>query len=192
MSLAVPPPNRSRASSTNLRPALTINTLGRRRSSTSLVLPVLQSDTPTTPQPPAASSSPTPPPSQPSMFALIASKCIELLHVSKKHSIDWSTPSSPYASSDDDLVLPLSSSSQKTTFGDISDEKQSSRSHRSWLRTPAVGFFYPPWVIASRSHLSQDPCTCPVCRAPVPVIYSIGLFGFLLAPYLCRMAPHPL
>ncbi|KIM68778.1 hypothetical protein SCLCIDRAFT_105212 [Scleroderma citrinum Foug A] len=130
MSLAVPPPNRSRASSTNLRPALTINTLGRRRS-LSLALPVvLQGDenaSPLTPQPAAASSSPTPPVSQSSMFALIASKCIELLHVPREH--DWSTPSSPYASSVDDLVLPLSSSSQKTTFGDISNEKQSSKSH---------------------------------------------------------------
>jgi len=145
MSLAVPPPNRSRASSTNLRPALTINTLGRRRSSSLAKLPVvLQSDetsSPLTPQPAAAGNSPTPSVSQPSMFALIASKCIELLHVPREHPINWSTPSSPYASNDDDLVLPLSTSSQKTTFGDIANEKQSSKSHSLWLRTPAVSFF---------------------------------------------------
>lgn len=155
MSLAVPPPNRSRASSTNLRPALTINTLGRRRS-LSLALPVvLQGDenaSPLTPQPAAASSSPTPPVSQSSMFALIASKCIELLHVPREH--DWSTPSSPYASSVDDLVLPLSSSSQKTTFGDISNEKQSSKSHRLWLRTPAVSFFALILLDPSKPNLS--------------------------------------
>ncbi|KAL4076050.1 snare associated Golgi protein-domain-containing protein [Scleroderma yunnanense] len=137
MSLAVAPPNRSRASSTNLRPALTINTLGRRRSS-SLILPVPQSsENSTSARLVAPSNSPRSPHSQPSMFALIASKCIELLHVPREHLV-WSTPSSPYASSDDDLVLPLSASSQKTTFGDVASEKQSSKSHRLWLRTPAT------------------------------------------------------
>ncbi|KAG6331861.1 hypothetical protein ID866_7228 [Astraeus odoratus] len=66
------------------------------------------------------------------MFALIASKCIELLHVPRQHPINWSNPSSPYSSSDDDLVLPVSASSQKTVFSDASNEKQSSKSQ--WFR----------------------------------------------------------
>lgn len=142
MSLAVPPPNRHRASSTNVRPALTINTLGRRRS-LSLALPIQQSSEPSTPtaaHPAAASisTSSLSQPSQPSMLALLVSKCLELLHVPTQHSINWSTPSSPYSSSDDDLVLPLSASSQKATFGDLSNEKQTSKSHRLCLRTPTV------------------------------------------------------
>ncbi|KAI6047387.1 snare associated Golgi protein-domain-containing protein [Pisolithus marmoratus] len=146
MSLSVPPPSRHRASSTNVRPALTINTLGRRRSS-SLVLPVQQNSEPSTPTvdyPAAASifpdtrTSASPALSEPSMLSLLASKCFELLHVPTQHSISWSTPSSPYSSCDDDLVLPLSASSQKTTFGNVSNEKQTSKSHRLCLRTPAV------------------------------------------------------
>ncbi|KAI6035176.1 snare associated Golgi protein-domain-containing protein [Pisolithus orientalis] len=142
MSLAVPPPNRHRASSTNVRPALTINTLGRRRS-LSLALPIQQSSEPSTPtaaHPAAASisTSSLSQPSQPSMLGLLVSKCLELLHVPTQHSINWSTPSSPYSSSDDDLVLPLSASSQKATFGDVSNEKQTSKSHRLCLRTPTV------------------------------------------------------
>ncbi|KAI6105773.1 snare associated Golgi protein-domain-containing protein [Pisolithus sp. B1] len=146
MSLAVPPPNRHRASSTNVRPALTINTLGRRRSS-SLVLPVQQNSEPSTPTVdhlaaasifPALHVSASPPLSEPSMLSLLASKCFELLHVPTQHSINWSTPPSPYPSSDDDLVLPLSSSSQKTAFGDIFNEKQTSKSHRLCSRIPAM------------------------------------------------------
>ncbi|KAI6034274.1 snare associated Golgi protein-domain-containing protein [Pisolithus microcarpus] len=144
MSLAVPPPNRHRASSTNVRPALTISTLGRRRSS-SLVLPVQQNSEPSTPtvdHPTAASifsASHVSPSSlsEPSMLSLLASKCLELLHVPTQHSINWSTPSSPYPSSDDDLVLPLSSSSQKTAFDDVFTEKQTSKSHRLCSRIPA-------------------------------------------------------
>ncbi|KAF9226536.1 hypothetical protein BS17DRAFT_748364 [Gyrodon lividus] len=140
MSLVVPPPNRSRASSTSVRPPLSINTLGRRRSS-SLVLPVHQNSEPSSPvvfQPPddphsRTSSSAL---SQPSMFAVIASKCFDLLHVPKQHSINWSTPSSPHSIGEDDLVLPLSASSQ-STFGGLSNEKDP-KSHRWWAHTPAA------------------------------------------------------
>lgn len=123
MALVVPPPNRSRASSTCVRPALSINTLGRRRSS-SLVLPVQHSDPTSDTSHPAVhsphSSSVTT--SQPSMLSLIAAKCLEFLHVPKLHPSDFSTPSSPRSASDLDLVLPLSASSQ-STFSDILNEK---------------------------------------------------------------------
>jgi hypothetical protein len=133
MALVVPPPNRSRASSTCVRPALSINTLGRRRSS-SLVLPVQH----TAPAPdnsvvhslPSSSSVTT---SQPSMLSLVAEKCLEFLHVRKLHPSDYSTPSSP---SELDLVLPLSASSQ-TTFSDILNEKDAT-SHRWRPFQPAV------------------------------------------------------
>ncbi|KAH0839860.1 snare associated Golgi protein-domain-containing protein [Lanmaoa asiatica] len=124
MALVVPPPNRSRASSTCVRPALSINTLGRRRSS-SLVLPIQHTD----PTPDdslvhslSSSSSTT---SQSSMLSLIATKCLEFLHVPKLHPSDCSSPSSPHSASEVDLVLPLSASSQ-STFGDILNEKDAS------------------------------------------------------------------
>ncbi|KIK94697.1 hypothetical protein PAXRUDRAFT_142323 [Paxillus rubicundulus Ve08.2h10] len=138
MSLAVPPPSRSRASSTSVRPALSINTLGRRRSS-SLVFPAQQNSEPSSPavlRPHDQSNSRTPSPetlSHPSMFAVIASKCFDLLRVPKQHPINWSTPSSPHSVAEDDLVLPLSASSQ-TTFGDLSNAKES-KSQRWWIRT---------------------------------------------------------
>ncbi|KAG1752721.1 uncharacterized protein EDB91DRAFT_532319 [Suillus paluster] len=145
MSLIVPPPNRSRASSTNVRPALTINTLGRRRSS-SLVLPIQQSE-PSTPSTPSLVQShlepsqifASPEPSQkPSMFAVIASGCLDLLHVPNRHSINWSIPSSPQSTVQDEFVLPISASSQQTTFSDVFNEKDAPRTHARWWRAPSV------------------------------------------------------
>ncbi|KAG1815482.1 uncharacterized protein BJ212DRAFT_1272600 [Suillus subaureus] len=142
MSLAVPPPNRSRASSTNIRPALTINTLGRRRSS-SLVLPIQKSE-PSTPSVDSSHLKPSqllasPEPDQkPSMFAVIASTCLDLLHVPTAHSINWSTPSSPQSTVQDEFVLPISASSQQTTFGDIFNDQDAPRMHARWWRPPSV------------------------------------------------------
>lgn len=145
MSLAVPPPNRSRASSTNIRPALTINTLGRRRSS-SLVLPIQKSEpsTPSTPsldrshlEPSQLLASPEPD-QKPSMFAVIASTFLDLLHVPTSHSINWSTPSSPQSTVQDEFVLPISASSQQTTFGDIFNDQDAPHTHARWWRPPSV------------------------------------------------------
>lgn len=145
MSLAVPPPHRSRASSTNIRPALTINTLGRRRSS-SLVLPIQQSE-PSTPSTPSVDKShlepsqilASPQPDQKhSMFAVIASSFLDLLHVPTTHSINWSTPSSPQSTVHDEFVLPISASSQQTTFSDIFNDKDALRTHARWWRPPSV------------------------------------------------------
>jgi hypothetical protein len=113
-------PTRLRAHSTNLRPALSITT---RRRSTSLGPP--PDRTATTPP------SPIDNPSQPSMFAVVASRFLHLLHVSSKHSLHWSTPSSPNSSSDE-YVLPMSASSQQTSFGDVFGEKElSTATHAS-------------------------------------------------------------
>ena len=149
MALVVPPPsNRSRANSTCVRPALSINTLGRRRSS-SLVLPVQQPDTdvPTVgPSPPLAIS-------QPSMLSVIAAKCLELLHLAKLHPFVSSSPSSPH-SSDVDLVLPLSASSQ-STFGDVLSEKDGG-SYRWRPFHPSVSHALalsrPPYSSFSQAH----------------------------------------
>ncbi|KAG1866547.1 hypothetical protein DFJ58DRAFT_862446 [Suillus subalutaceus] len=143
MSLAVPPPNRSRASSTNIRPALTINTLGRRRSS-SLILPIQKSE-PSTPsledsshlEPSQLLASPEPD-QKPTMFAVIASTFLDLLHVPTAHSISWSTPSSPQSTVQDEFVLPISASSQQTTFGDISNDQNAPPTHARWWRPPSV------------------------------------------------------
>jgi hypothetical protein len=141
MSLAVPPPNRSRASSTNIRPALTINTLGRRRSS-SLVLPLQQSE-PSTPSTPQSHFEPTqiiasPEQAQRPMFTVIASGFLDLLHVPVRHPINWSTPSSPQSAVQDESLLPISASSQQTTFGDVYNEKDAPRTHAWWWRAPSV------------------------------------------------------
>ncbi|KAG0709706.1 snare associated Golgi protein-domain-containing protein [Suillus ampliporus] len=143
MSLSVPPPNRSRASSTNIRPALTINTLQGRRRSSSLVLPLLQSE-PSTPQVVQSHLEPSqlfasPESSQKhSMFAVIASGCLDLLHVPDRHSINWSTPSSPQSTVENEFVLPISASSQQTAFGDVFTEKDPPRTHAWWWRPPTV------------------------------------------------------
>ena len=82
-----PPPlkSRSRASSTSLRPAITIHTLGRRRSTSCL-----------------QQERPSPPSHESSMLVLFLSKLIHL------HGLSWSTPPSPTT---DDFILPLSDSS---------------------------------------------------------------------------------
>ncbi|KAF9464487.1 snare associated Golgi protein-domain-containing protein [Collybia nuda] len=120
-----PPPPQSlsphHTSSTNLRSALTFNSLGRRRSS-SFLQATLADDPP--PPPPAQDQSPplsiepitTSSPS-PSMLVIFASRFLEWMHVQPKHTFSWSTPSSP-RSSTDDYVLPLSASAHTTSFGD--------------------------------------------------------------------------
>lgn len=128
--------NRGRAHSTSLRPNLSIKTCGRRRSNS------FGGSTPEPSSPAHSVEQPVNHPtetniavvassessSRPNMFAIIASRCIELLHASPKHSLQWSTPSSP-RSSTDDYVLPISASSQQTTFGDVFSEKEVSTSH---------------------------------------------------------------
>ena len=142
----VPPstPNRHRAHSTNLRPALTISTLGRRRSTSLDQPPDLTSPPPsatstlvTSVQADAPQLSSPEPVSSPSMFAIIASRFLQALHVSPKHSTQWSIPSSP-RSSTDEYVLPMSASSQQTTFGDVFGEKELSTAHASNAWWPSV------------------------------------------------------
>ncbi|EIW82135.1 hypothetical protein CONPUDRAFT_102954 [Coniophora puteana RWD-64-598 SS2] len=71
------------------------------------------------------------------MFAVIASRCFHLLHLSAFHPKGY--PVSSTSSSvvgDDDMLLPVSSpSSRRTSFGDVSNEKQSS-DNLPWWRQP--------------------------------------------------------
>jgi len=140
-SLSPPPtPNRSRAHSTSLRPALTINTLGRRRSMSLEQTPVSSSVPQSVPTPVEKTVCHIPSSPPPSMLAIVASRLLELLRVSPKHSLSWSSPSSP-RSSTDEYILPMSASSQQTTFGDVFGEKELSTAHAStawWQGHPSV------------------------------------------------------
>ena len=133
-SSSLPLPNpRGRANSTSLRPNLTIKTCGRRRSnslgSPSTVQQSLSHPTEANIALVASSESSL----HSNMFAIIASRCLQLLYGSPKHSLQWSTPSSP-RSSTDDYLLPISASSQKTTFGDVFGEKEATtpHAHTAW------------------------------------------------------------
>lgn len=130
--LSPPPPNPHRASSTNLRSAFTLHSLGRRRSSSFLQLSIpdqtAASLPPDVPVDPISTSSPPP-----SMLALFATRFVEWMHIQSKHPLPWSNPSSP-RSSTDEFVLPLSASAQKTVFGDALSEKDPVKqdSSHSW------------------------------------------------------------
>ncbi|KZT12498.1 uncharacterized protein LAESUDRAFT_733174 [Laetiporus sulphureus 93-53] len=142
-SLALPPPpNRHRASSTNVRPPLTLSSLGsRRRSNSLLVLPSpVASPIDTPPQTPplqevlcplVMSELPTQAVVQ-SRFVSALSRC---LHIIQRHD-DLSSPSSPLLSrtSTDSTILPLSASPTRTTFADVFPEKPSALSRRRLLR----------------------------------------------------------
>ncbi|KAI0661031.1 snare associated Golgi protein-domain-containing protein [Cubamyces menziesii] len=143
-----PPPSRHRASSTNVRPPLTLATLGRRRSSSLLdAPPPTPSPSLPTPRPkdvPALSLSiPPPRQSQPSRsaFASMLARWAQTLHLSSEQSFP-STPSSPRlsrASTDDSSILPLSASPTRSYFGDVFPEKPLPKTRSSlWEGYPSV------------------------------------------------------
>jgi hypothetical protein len=135
-----PPPLRHRASSTansNLRPPLTIKTLGRRRSSS------LSYSSPEESSPPADTPvqiDDSPPPS-PSMLFIVASRILQLLHVQPKHFSSWSDPSSP-RSSTDEFVLPLSAPSTPTSFTHAFPEKPSLKPQQWWPSSVRFPFYF--------------------------------------------------
>ncbi|PBK69744.1 hypothetical protein ARMSODRAFT_144137 [Armillaria solidipes] len=144
-SLAPPPLNRNRASSTTLCPALTIRSLGRRRSGSLLQPQLSPCNSPISP--PVTEPVPEPEESvqqseQPSnMLAVIASRILQSVHA-PSHKMSWSTPSTPRSASEDDYILPMSASAHKTSFGDVLSEKSSvSPLPYNWLqRLPPVQF----------------------------------------------------
>lgn len=149
-SLAPPPLNRNRASSTTLCPALTIRSLGRRRSGSLLQPQLSPCDSPISPsvtEPVPEPEEPIQQPEQPSnMLAVIASRILQSVHA-PSHKMSWSTPSTPRSASEDDYILPMSASAHKTSFGDVLSEKSSvSPLPYNWLqrlppvRTPAFRY----------------------------------------------------
>ncbi|KAH9999313.1 snare associated Golgi protein-domain-containing protein [Russula vinacea] len=127
-----PPPVRHRASSTNLRPALTISTLGPRPKACTLLEPI-----PASPQVTADMHKVAPSLAPPSRLSTLLERCVDLLHV-YSHLPPYSTPSSPLTPSEDS-VLPMSTTS---AFGDEVEEKQSAflegpkpSPPRPWFRT---------------------------------------------------------
>ncbi|KAH9062854.1 snare associated Golgi protein-domain-containing protein [Lactarius vividus] len=130
-----PPPMRHRASSTNLRPALTISTLGPRPKACAL-LDCIPATPPVTAEPRKMS----PPLASPSRLSALIERCWELLRIDSYLSPHSTTPSSPRSPSEDS-VLPMSSAT--TVFGDdVEDEKFSplkvSSSRPWWRSTPSA------------------------------------------------------
>ena len=175
-SLAPPPShNRHRASSTNVRPPLTLNSLGRRRSNSDLPPPC---HTPSPLDSPSmhkelASLAIDIPKSSPAhkllaraTFVELYSRFMELLHVSQKESPYPSTPSSPRLSrsstSTEDNLLPIVSPTV-ATFGEAySSEKAPTKTASWWQGSPSVG---------SCSSCSAGLCVLtvlPLCRSIHP------------------------
>ncbi|KAJ4481619.1 snare associated Golgi protein-domain-containing protein [Lentinula edodes] len=130
MSSLVPPPiSRNRASSTTLRPALTLKSLGRRRSSTQL------KPLPSTP-PCCTPSGDTP---RPSMFFMALSTVLQWLHLESKHALlpDWSSPTTP-EDNGDVYALPLPASATKASFGEVLPPKSSQYNHWPSMHAPIV------------------------------------------------------
>lgn len=125
--LSPPAHTRARASSTTLRPPLTIRSLARRCSNSSLAPPP-----PTPPCAPEFAAQLDAEPS-PSMLAVVASRILNAIHA-PSHTIPWSSPSTPH--DEQDLILPLSASAHKSSFGDVLNEKQ-----------PQQDFHWDPWPI---------------------------------------------
>jgi len=142
-----PPPMRHRASSTNLRPALTLATLGPRPKTCTLLDPI-----PGTPPVTADIHKVAPSLASPSRLSLLIERCLVLLHV-YSHLPPYSTPSSPRSPSEES-VLPMSSTA--ASFGDDVEEIQgllpSPSPSRSWFQsTPSVC-----WIFHT-SHASAHP-----------------------------------
>lgn len=161
MATLIPPTSsRSRASSTSttLRPALTLKTLGRRRSCTQL-----QPSAPCSPQ--CTNSSDYSRPS--SMFLIALSTVLQWLHLEPKHALlpDWSLPSTPESNPDDIYTLPLPASATKASFGDVQIPKSSQRNQ--W---PSVSLAL--HLPSSFAKLLADACTHSPCYMSLPSLHS--------------------
>ncbi len=183
-SLAPPSINRHRASSTNVRPALTLSSLGRRRSNSELP-PLAGSpchtppamDSPTTPRelPPLSLDIP-----QSSKFAAfqkaslieLFSRVMDFLHVAHKESPFISTPSSPRHSrsstSTEDSVLPLTSPAV-ATFSEAYPEKLSQKGSW-WQGSPSVCVVYLPAHLVTQSMYSLGSHSSILCDRHVSVV----------------------
>ncbi|KAH9951633.1 hypothetical protein B0H21DRAFT_183979 [Amylocystis lapponica] len=177
--LSVPSPNRHRASSTNVRPPLTLCSLGSRRRSNSLLdlptpvgspcqSPALESEFTISPLPPIPPPRSQAPPE--SKLASMVSRCLQLLHVVPRHAFP-SSPSSPRISraSTDDTILPMSASPTHLSFVDVFPEKfgQHPASSREW-----------PWGAMPSIH--------------APVLFVLMLFPLSTALVVASMYTLPI
>ncbi|KAH9844259.1 snare associated Golgi protein-domain-containing protein [Rhodofomes roseus] len=147
MASLLPPPNRHRASSTNVRPPLTLSSLGSRRRSNSLLdLPPHTPVHATPLTPPAEVDTPRPMVTLPvspakevqdSPFESFVSRCLQLLHLTHDDT-DLSAPSSPRHSraSTDSTILPMSASPTKETFAEAFPDDPTFQSRKWFLRGP--------------------------------------------------------
>lgn len=146
MATLAPPPARHRASSTNVRPPLTIQSLGRRRSNSLLDIPSTPGHTPghTPPRTPPPTDLPITPqsivipplhlPVPRSGFSSMVSRWWQAIHLSSDHSYP-STPSSPRlsrASTDDSSILPIAESPIRSSFSENFPEKPLPPKSRPW------------------------------------------------------------
>jgi hypothetical protein len=172
MTTLSPPPTRHRASSTNLRPALTISTLGPRPKACALLDCI-----PATP-PVTADRKMSPTLASPSRLSVLLEQCWELLRVHSYLLPHSTTPSSPRSPSEDS-VLPMSAAT--TVFGDDTEDEKSSpmkvsSSRPWWWNTPSVcsSLFHSghtsayAFTTGSHSHIVCDHYVPSIDRASSP------------------------
>ncbi|TFY65640.1 hypothetical protein EVG20_g5443 [Dentipellis fragilis] len=165
MATLAPPPSRHRASSTNLRPALTLHTLGTRAKN------CLFEDVPCTPPPSVNNAKVSSPLQPPSKLSLVAARCWALLHMDSSLTYP-SAPSSPRSSSDE-TILPLSAvSTHPPSVGDMFEPQQDSSFPRAsprlwWQRTPSVCSHF--FTFCTRP-------TSPPYQVHAPILFVITLF----------------
>lgn len=148
-SLAPPPANRHRASSTSLRPPLTLSSLGRRRSNSDLPpchtpspvsTPTMLKDVPNLSLDIPANA-PTHKLLAKATFIELYSRFMDLIHAANKESPYSSTPSSPRMSrvstSTEDSILPITSPTVGT-FSEAYAEKPTVKSASWWQGAPSV------------------------------------------------------
>jgi hypothetical protein len=118
------------------------HSLGRRRSSPSL----LDADPVPPPQPAVPQQLPTQ-----SMIVAVVSRILQWLHLQPQHTFSWSNPPSP-RSSTEKLVLPLSASSQKTSFTDVPSHESPTHHFPSVMLPHFFGFSFTDSVSGAYSH----------------------------------------
>lgn len=193
-----PPQTRHRASSTSLRPPLTISTCGRRRSNSDLPTPHSSTSFPELEEPKAImqedSSLNIPAKAHnylaKATFAEFYTRFMELLHIAHKESGLPSTPSSPRYSrsslSTDDSILPIASP-VVPSFGDTISEKPFAKSTSWWQGSPSVRSAA---LDVANTSVSR-PCLCAL-QVHTPVFFVIALFPLSTALLLFCMYTLPI
>jgi hypothetical protein len=188
MSTLSPPPMRHRASSTNLRPALTISTLGPRPKACALLDSI-----PATPPVTAEPRKMSPTLASPSRLSALLEQCWDLLRVDSYLPSHSTTPSSPLSPSDDS-VLPMSSTT--TVCGDdVEDEKfgplKVSSSRPWWRNTPSVCSYRFHAGHTSAYPFATGSCSHLICDHHVPSIDRASSPYFLFPSFPFHVAPKP-